>query len=275
VLTPALRIGTCVAASLLAARCAWELGPGPALAAAVLAGMYAEVLVGAREARIGHLALALSPPFAFALSGSRSLGLQNYDAAFVAQEAGQKPLLALRVGVLVLFVVLVPPKGRTNLLALALVGCLFVLSLVARGALLAYVLAAAVTARFASPATAPSVRTPAAWTLIGLALLGLVPLPVDRSEPTSSDPPQLVASWRRRGNLFQARWWAMRWATTEPVPGDGHLALGEIDWKLGHRIQAWHVLDKVFARPASDDVLRRAEQLSAAWKHDDAPPAGP
>jgi hypothetical protein len=178
-------------------------------------------------------------------------------------------MLALRVFVYALASFRVPVRDGRAMVATAILGAGFVASLVAHGLVVALVVGVAIVVRrFAIP-LAGERRTPS--TRRAVAALALVSaLAFAASFARSPLPParnahQQVDDWLARDNPFRARAEALEWAKHEDPPGEGHLALASIDWRLGHVEAARRVLSKVLARPASEDVMRRAGELSRAW----------
>jgi hypothetical protein len=84
--------------------------------------------------------------------------------------------------------------------------------------------------------------------------------------PDPRDPAAMVAYYQRRHNVYEGRFWALRWSRLEgQAAGEGHLALAGFDWELGRRAQARKVLAKVTLHPSSDAARARAEAQLAAW----------
>jgi hypothetical protein len=231
--------------------------------------IFASVLVLGGGKRVADLALALAPAVAAAAAGVSAFGLASTLSPFEAHEPGGRVMLALRVFVYALASFRVPVRDGRAMVATAILGAGFVASLVAHGLVVALVVGVAIVVRrFAIP-LAGERRTPS--TRRAVAALALVSaLAFAASFARSPLPParnahQQVDDWLARDNPFRARAEALEWAKHEDPPGEGHLALASIDWRLGHVEAARRVLSKVLARPASEDVMRRAGELSRAW----------
>jgi len=231
--------------------------------------IFASVLVLGGGKRVADLALALAPAVAAAAAGVSAFGLASPLSPFEAHEPGGRVMLALRVFVYALASFRVPVRDGRAMVATAILGAGFVASLVAHGLVVALVVGVAIVVRrFAIP-LAGERRTPS--TRRAVAALALVSaLAFAASFARSPLPParnahQQVDDWLARDNPFRARAEALEWAKHEDPPGEGHLALASIDWRLGHVEAARRVLSKVLARPASEDVMRRAGELSRAW----------
>jgi hypothetical protein len=95
-------------------------------------------------------------------------------------------------------------------------------------------------------------------------VLGSTPAPVVATEVTAAEETQAALD---RGNLFEARLWAERWAGESPDgPTDAALLLAQIDWELGHRERALSIAADVSARGVDEDLRRRASERLAAWR---------
>ncbi len=210
---------------------------------------------------------------ALTLGGYDALGLRTPLAPAFAQEHGQAIALVLRAGLL--FAILVMPADascatrRARTWGLASVGVLFLLSLVARGAVSFFILGAlgdiAWFARRDDASSAPRVSwlAPAAGLLVLLvAVRGATP---ESTDPARSDARSLASMWRARGNLWRARWCALGWASHESPPGEAYVALAEANWELGRRDKARHVLAKVLAGQPPDAIRSHAEVMLQLW----------
>ena len=239
--------------------CAW----GAALA------IFASVLVLGGGKRVGNLALALAPAVAAAAAGVSAFGLASPLSQFQAHEPGGRAMLALRVFVYALACFRVPSRDGRAMVATAILAAAFVASLVARGLVLAFVVGAALVVRSFAMPVAGDRRTPSTRRAIAaFALLSALAFAASFAHspllPARSAREQ-VDDWLARDNPFRARAEALQWAKHEDPPGEGHLALASIDWQLGHVEAARRVLSKVLSRPASEDVKRRAGELSRVW----------
>ena len=243
--------------------------------------IFASVLVLGGGKRVADLALALAPAVAAAAAGVSAFGLASPLSPFEAHEPGGRVMLALRVFVYALASFRVPVRDGRAMVATAIYALPAVprrarrsarlarSMRVAHGLVVALVVGVAIVVRrFAIP-LAGERRTPS--TRRAVAALALVSaLAFAASFARSPLPParnahQQVDDWLARDNPFRARAEALEWAKHEDPPGEGHLALASIDWRLGHVEAARRVLSKVLARPASEDVMRRAGELSRAW----------
>jgi hypothetical protein len=233
----------------LAASCAWAAPAGPDGTVARVALLLAGALVG--------------------LGDAARLGFAGPARAFFAQEAGQAPLLVLRVGLLLALVLASEAQAKTRRLGwLAGTGALLLLSLSFRGFLLPYcafsLLGLGVSARTA-PVTPPAPDVRATLAALALAALSLVGPAAPRPSATEpSAPAAAIAWWMQRANPYQAHYRALRWAREEQVPGQGFLALARLDVTLGRDDAAKKVLEKVVARATSEDARREAQRLREA-----------
>jgi hypothetical protein len=231
--------------------------------------IFASVLVLGGGKRVADLALALAPAVAAAAAGVSAFGLASTLSPFEAHEPGGRVMLALRVFVYALASFRVPVRDGRAMVATAILGAGFVASLVAHGLVVALVVGVAIVVRrFAIPLAGerrmPSTRRAVA----ALALVSALAFAASFARsplPPARNAHQQVDDWLARDNPFRARAEALEWAKHEDPPGEGHLALASIDWRLGHVEAARRVLSKVLARPASEDVMRRAGELSRAW----------
>jgi hypothetical protein len=184
----------------------------------------------------------------------------------VAQDPGQMPLLVARVAALGLVVARVRPLGAARVGALVAVGGLFLASLVARELWIAEVVVAlGVSERLATEPWPRAARIAAPLVLVALAAAGLAPRAPSAPASAPGDPREAVAYWRGQNNLFHARAEALRWANAEPSPGEGYLALAEVDWALGDAMRARKVLAKVVERGSSEAVRARAQEIERQW----------
>ena len=234
------------------------VGRGVRLAAGLVRSRRLLALVGIA------LILILAPELGLAWSAPFS--------SFSFQSRGAPPLLVLRFGVLVLTLCTLRDAPLRAALAIGLV----VLSLSLCGALYPFLIGCACT--LAIRRTPPEPDRTAYLVLFGSLLTALVlsalPQPKRQAPPTDpTDAPGMVAYWRARGNLYQARWWALAWTRHEAnAPGDAYLTLATLDRQLGRDAQARKVLAKVLDHPASDAVRTRAESLRSAWDQEPAAP---
>ena len=231
--------------------------------------IFASVLVLGGGKRVADLALALAPAVAAAAAGVSAFGLASTLSPFEAHEPGGRVMLALRVFVYALASFRVPVRDGRAMVATAILGAGFVASLVAHGLVVALVVGVAIVVRrFAIP-LAGERRTPSTRRAVtALALVSALAFAASFARsplPPARNAHQQVDDWLARDNPFRARAEALEWAKHEDPPGEGHLALASIDWRLGHVEAARRVLSKVLARPASEDVMRRAGELSRAW----------
>ncbi len=234
-------------------------------ASSLMVGLLAALFVGgvARGGRARDLALALASCAAIARSGISPLHLSSpavASAPFSGQAEGQPPLLALRLGLF--FVAAVRLRRRPRLLAAIAVSC--IASLAWTGLVLPYAIAVPVLLRIlerrAPKRAAPGWVLPAI--LVGNAVC-LAPRPSPPAPPQRGTPREEVAYWRARSNLFRAHAEALAWARREKPPGEGHVALAEVDDDLGRRDTALRVLAKVRKDALPSDVAKRALELQA------------
>lgn len=199
----------------------------------------------------------------------RALALDAPGAAFVADDAMGRVLLALRVALL--FAAWLSLVGRDDRAQRALfaVACgLFVGSLAFASLFAPFVLAViALEARRLVTAT-PRVRvTSGAFAVVAVAAtIASSSLAARPPAPVPDDAPRLTVYWIDRENLFEARFWATQWARAEEAqPGDAQIVLARIDWELGHRAEARALLADVVGRGRSEDARRRARAQLESW----------
>jgi hypothetical protein len=250
----AVAVGALIAAGL-GLRAAEVIGGG-----LLLAPVAAAFVAGIAWRGVGwDLALALGSCCAVARSGVEPLNLAAPWMPFLGQSEGQVPLLALRLGLLFVAVV----RLRSRPVVLAALAALCVASLAASGLVVAWALGVPLVLRACVARTA---RKPTAWVprvILLVALLGLLP---HSSVPSARSPDALpveVEYWRARKNLFRAHVAALAWARRETRPGEGHLALAEVDIDLGRKDPALKVLGKVSRGGATAGELERARELEA------------
>jgi hypothetical protein len=94
-------------------------------------------------------------------------------------------------------------------------------------------------------------------------LVGLSPPPHARAERRFDSPREETLYWRARRNPFRAHAAALEWAKRERHPGEGYVALAEIDLDLGHVDKARRVLTKIERDGESDAVRARGRELLA------------
>jgi hypothetical protein len=149
----------------------------------------------------------------------------------------------------------------------ASVGAVFLLSLVARGALALFVLCALGDLAWLArrQATRPAPRIP--WLVLApcLALLAFARARSEFVAPGRGDARSQAFAWRARGNLWRTRWYALAWARTESPPGEAYMALAEANWDLGRRDKARHVVAQVLTGEPSDADRHRAEAALQLW----------
>jgi hypothetical protein len=202
---------------------------------------------------------------ALVLTRAAWAGLAGAAAPFAFHDAGQPPLLLLRLAGLLLAL----DTSRSSPARAASACAMFVLSLVARGFLLpSLVLDAALVAAVGSVERRVVVLVDAG--LVAAVVLALAPgLRPRAPEPDPRDPRAMVEYYRVRANPYEERFWALAWSRAETeAPGEGHLALASADWALGRRTQARKVLAKVRKGTGSDALRERAEAQRAAWDRD-------
>jgi len=242
-------------------------GPEHTFLLAFAVGVFAALLCRG-QACVGDLLLALITAAAVGAAGANALALDAADFAssFVAQDPGQRPLLALRVAVVLLAMVGVR-RHKDRDATLACVAALFVLSLVCRGALVVDVVVAGLLIRRQRDRETCHVPVWLMAALLGIPALALVRAPKG-SAPSSpaGSPAEMIAAWRERRNLFRAHAVALDWARKEATPGDGYLALAEVDHELGQDHKAQKTLAKIVANPASEAVRRAAVDHAREWQ---------
>jgi hypothetical protein len=251
-------------------------GRSGGLVGALVAGATTAILT-LPSASIGDAIIPLAT-CAVAASVGRApfaLDLDDFSRPFFAQESGQRALLLLRAGVLILALVRIGARGRRQTAALAAIAVVVAVSLVWRGLLLPGVLVAAgLSRRFAHRGSERvRARNWLAALVVLVPCLALVPVP-SRSSPAVAPSGSLadaVAFWRGRGNPYRARGVALEHAKAEPLPGEAYLALASIDHELGQVEKARKVLAKTLEHPASDAIRERAVKMQETWDDERRP----
>jgi hypothetical protein len=117
----------------------------------------------------------------------------------------------------------------------------------------------------------PGGRVCAALAGIGALVLVVAARLPAKVEPLvgEADPARETRAAIARGNLFEARLWAERWATggVDGARGadDPALLLAEIDWNLGHHERARSIAADVAAHASDAELRRRAAERVIQW----------
>jgi hypothetical protein len=187
--------------------------------------------------------------------------------AFTANDAVGRAMLAARVALIVLvWIALVSRDDRAGRALFATACGAFVASLAFRAAFASFALLAVVTFARAFPNAKMRERIAA---LVAVLAAGAIALAAMTKRPAPAPPddlPGLTTYWLERQNLFEARFWAERWAAAErDRPGNAHFVLAEIDWELGHKEIARMIVADVAMHAQSDAVREKARHLLAKW----------
>ena len=225
-----------------------------------------------RPFRVTGLGAPVSNLGVLASGGIRAAGVLWLGGAqpFAARVTSDK--LALGAFVLVLFGAWCAMRAlgdqRARIAFLA-VGGSFVGALVARPVSVLF-LALGIALVFRA-----AIRRPFGWRMsVAFAVIALLLFSVARAFPapapqiaSAADPTAETTAAIARGNLFQARLWAERWVAEHPErPADAALVLAEIDWHLGHYVQARTIAADVAAHGPDEDTRRRANERLLEWK---------
>jgi hypothetical protein len=185
---------------------------------------------------------------------------------FFAQARGETPLLLVRAGLLLaLALVGEAYSARRRAAWLGASALLLVASLSFRILFLPYcgfvLVAIGVATRHVR--RTPSKREQRlGWAALALAAAtALVPRAERAVLVEPADPTKAVSFWMEHRNLYQARYWALKWAKRETVPGEGYLALARVDIEMARPDRARKALIRTAARTQSDDIRQRAQAL--------------
>lgn len=198
------------------------------------------------------------------VAAPRAFTLADPFSPFFAQAPGEVALLLFRVLLLLGLVIATDEyKSRPRALWLGSVATLFLASLCCRILLWPYAIVALLGIGNAlgrvSEASKPPTRRTAWLLLIGACIAPWLPRASRAVVPEPVEPARAVAYWTHRKNPYQAHYRALQWAKREVVPGEGYLALAEIDIAMQRLDKARKVLDKIVTRTDSEVSRRRAE----------------